>query len=206
MQHSHHHHPTNPTNTLSHKRLLIPLWTTSLAFTLTLFALGITHTLDIENVLAQKYPRDWSYETQNLFAGSATACGVVTLALDVTSIVLFGSPKYVLRPEFYGVFEGLKVFLWGYYFVLTCVFHGGPNLWADYFLSIILVVVGGCGVGYAWTVGRKGRRRVVSERRAWDAERVARASSRVKEEEEEMGDVVKKPEAVKREYEMRRLA
>ncbi|KAI7354580.1 hypothetical protein KC320_g3380 [Hortaea werneckii] len=203
MQHPQHHHPTNPPDTLYHKRILIPLWTTSLAFTTVLFVLGITHTLDIENVYARKYPRDWSYETQNIFAGSAIACGFVTLALDITAIVRFGSPKYVLRPGLYAVCEGTKVGLWGYYFVLTCVFHGGPNLWADYFLSVVLVVVGGCGVGYAWTVVRKGRRREESERRAWNAERMARGSSG---EDEGVGDVVRKPEAVKREYEMNRLA
>ncbi|KAI7001649.1 hypothetical protein KC359_g391 [Hortaea werneckii] len=201
----HHHHPTVPTDTLYHKRLLIPLWTTSLAFALTLWILGVLHTLDIENVLAAKYPREWSYETQNVFAGSAIGCGFVTLGLDVTAIVRFGSPKYVLQPGLYIICEGTKTVLWGYYFVLTCVFRGGPNLWADYFLSVVLVVVGGCGVGYAWTVMRKGKRRGASERRAWDAERAARVSSG-EEEEGGVGDVVRKPEVVKQDLEMHRLA
>ncbi|KAI6872767.1 hypothetical protein KC318_g19342, partial [Hortaea werneckii] len=93
--HHHRHHPTNPPtdDTLYRKRLLIPLWTTSLTFATVLFALGITHTLDIENVLARKYPNQpWSYSVQNLFAGSAIACAVLTLALDITTIVRFGSP------------------------------------------------------------------------------------------------------------------
>ncbi|KAI7152793.1 hypothetical protein KC349_g8760, partial [Hortaea werneckii] len=96
--HNHHHHPSHPThpptNTLYHKRLLIPLWTTSLTFTTVLFVYGIIHTLDIENVLARKYPGEWSYDVQNLFAGSAIACGFFSLALDITAIVRFGSPRY----------------------------------------------------------------------------------------------------------------
>ncbi|KAI6907956.1 hypothetical protein KC318_g18688, partial [Hortaea werneckii] len=95
--HSHHHHhhpshPIHPTDTLYRQRLLIPLWTTSLTITTALFALGILHTLDIENVLARKYPGEWSYDTQNIFAGSAIACAVLTFALDITTIIRFGSP------------------------------------------------------------------------------------------------------------------
>ncbi|KAI7691082.1 hypothetical protein KC353_g19186, partial [Hortaea werneckii] len=123
MQHSHsshhyhhHHPPTNPppTDNPYRKRLLIPLWTTSLAFTTALFALGILHTLDIENVLARKYPGEWSYDTQNLFAYSAIACAVLTLILDITTIIRFGSPKFAaLTPRVYGMFEGVKVGVWG---------------------------------------------------------------------------------------------
>ncbi|GAB1743815.1 hypothetical protein NU219Hw_g733t1 [Hortaea werneckii] len=208
--HHHHHHPTNPptTDTLYHKRILIPLWTTSLTFTTVLFAYGLIHTTDIENVYARKYPQPWTYATQNLFAYSAIACAFITLAGDITTIVRFGSPKYAaLPPALYAVVEGTKVGLWGYYFVLTCVWGGGPNLWADYFLSLVMVVVGGCGVGYAWMVGRKRRRRARSERRAGEVERVLRLP-RVErgEEERRVGDVVTKPEAVRLDVEMQRLA
>ncbi|KAI7241087.1 hypothetical protein KC330_g754, partial [Hortaea werneckii] len=88
-------------NTLYRKRLLIPLWTTSLTITTVLLVYGALHTLDIENVLARKYPnQSWSYRTQNIFAYSAIACAVLTLALDITTIVRFGSPKYAaLTPR-----------------------------------------------------------------------------------------------------------
>ncbi|KAI6808482.1 hypothetical protein KC340_g18416, partial [Hortaea werneckii] len=91
MQHP--HHPSHP-NTLYRKRLLIPLWTTSLTFTTVLFVYGAIHTVDIENVYARKYPSPWSYKTQNLFAYSAITCAVLTFALDITTIVRFGSPNY----------------------------------------------------------------------------------------------------------------
>ncbi|KAI7110784.1 hypothetical protein KC316_g19943, partial [Hortaea werneckii] len=92
--HNHHHpsHPTHSTDTLYRKRLLIPLWTASLAFTTVLLVYGALHTIDIENVYARKYPSPWSYRTQNIFAYSAIACAVLTLALDITTIVRFGSP------------------------------------------------------------------------------------------------------------------
>lgn len=108
------------------------------------------------------------------------------------------------------MFEGVKVGVWGYCFVLTCVWGGGPNLWADYFLSGVLVVVGGVGCGYAWIVGRRERRRGVSERRGAEVERGLRRRESGEEEEEEgeegVGGTVRKPEAVRLEFEMRRLA